>query len=92
MPVKATVVIDQNLMSQARALVQRKRVKSFNALVENALRDEIDRIRATDIKAAIRDAASDPLFLADVEETTAAFRWTDSEGHGRPERAAFWAP
>ena len=82
MPVKATVILDQNLMSQARALVQRKRVKSFNALVETALRDEIDRIRVADIKAAIRDAASDPLFLADVEETAAAFRWTDSEGQG----------
>lgn len=39
------------------------------------MRDEINRIQAADIKAAIRDAASDPLFLVDVEETTAAFRW-----------------
>lgn len=82
MPVKATVVIDEDLMFQARELVQRKRVKSFNALVETALRDEINNIHAADIKAAIREAASDPLFLADVEETTTAFRWADSEGQG----------
>lgn len=85
MPVKATVIIDQNLMTQARALVQRKRVKSFNALVETALRDEIDKIQAADIQAAIRDAASDPLFLADIEETTAAFRFADGEGQGDKE-------
>jgi hypothetical protein len=54
-------------------LVQRKRVKSFNALVETALRDEINTIRAADIKAAIREAAADPLFIADLEETTASF-------------------
>lgn len=80
MPIKATVVIDDEIMLQARELVHRKRVKSFNALVESALRDEINTIRAADIKAAIREAAADPLFLADLEETTAAFQWVDSEG------------
>lgn len=80
MPVKATVVIDDEVMLQARGLVQRKRVKSFNALVETALRDEIKSIEAADIKAAIREAAADPLFLADIDETAAAFRWADSEG------------
>ena len=82
MPVKATVIIDDEVMLQARELVHRRRVKSFNALVETALRDEINSIRAADIKAAIRDAAADPLFLADLEETSAAFRWVDSEGEG----------
>lgn len=82
MPVKATVVINDEVMLQARELVQSKRVKSFNALVETALRDEIKSILDADIKAAIRDAASDPLFLADIEETAAAFRWADGEGEG----------
>ena len=82
MAVKATVVIDDDVMLQARELVHRKRVKSFNALVETALRDEINTIRAADIKAAIREAAVDPLFLSDLEETTSAFRWIDSEGEG----------
>jgi len=80
MPVRATVVIDDEVMLQARELVQRKRVKSFNALVETALRDEINSIRAADIQAAFTDAATDPLFLADLEETSAVFRWVDNEG------------
>lgn len=79
MPVKATVVIDDEVMFQDRKLVQRTRVKSFSALVETALRDEIRSIAAADIKAAIREAATDPLFLADIEETAAAFRWADSQ-------------
>lgn len=73
---------DLKVMLQARELVHSKRVKSSNALVETALRHEIKTIRAADIKAAMLEAATDPLFLADLEETTAAFRWIDGEGEG----------
>lgn len=84
MAVKATVTIDEEVMCHARELVRLKRVKSFNALVETALRDEIETIRAADIKAAIREAAADPIFLADIEETSFAFRWVDSEEGSAP--------
>jgi hypothetical protein len=82
MAIKATVAIDDEIMLHARELVRRKKVKSFNALVETALRDEIRMIHASDIKTAIREAAADPLFLADIEETTTAFSWVDCEGEG----------
>jgi hypothetical protein len=77
MSVKATIAIDTELMLEARDLVRRKRVRSFNALVEKALRDELTKIRAEEIKEAIRAAASDPLFQADVAEVTEAFRFSD---------------
>ena len=74
--------ITLKVLLQPRELVHSKRVKSCNALVETTLRDEINTIREADNKAAIREAAADPLFLADLEETSAAFRWIDGEGEG----------
>jgi predicted NAD-dependent protein-ADP-ribosyltransferase YbiA (DUF1768 family) len=80
MAVKATIAIDDRVMSSARDLVRRKRVKSFNALVESALRDELEKVRQEDIRDAIRQAAADPLFQADIAEVNDAFRFADHEG------------
>jgi hypothetical protein len=79
MPIKSTIAIDSDLMLEARDLVRRKRVRSFNALVEKALREELEKMRAEEIRAAIQEAASDPLFQADVAEISEAFRYADHE-------------
>ena len=80
MAVKATIAIDESVMSEARDLVRRKRVRSFNALVETALQDEMSKMRADEIREAIRDSASDPSFQADMDDITEAFRWVDYQG------------
>lgn len=80
MAVKATVTIDDQVMAEARQLVSRRRFKSFNSLVETALRDELARIREEEIRSQIRVAADDPLFLADIADVTYDFSFADNEG------------
>lgn len=80
MGVKATFTLDDSLMAQARAAVRAKRFKSLTAFVETAIVDELEKIRKEEIDRAIRKAANDPLFIADVTGTEAYFVHVDQEG------------
>ncbi len=68
MGVKATFILDERIMEQGRELVKKKRVKSMNALVETAVKNELAAIKKEEIKTALREASKDPLFLADLKE------------------------
>ena len=68
MGVKATFILDEKIMEQTREYVSKKRFKSLNAFVEQALKEEIAKMKKEEIKAALLEASQDPLFLADLKE------------------------
>ncbi len=76
---KATFVLDERIMEQAKEVVEKGLFKSMNAFVETALKDEIERIKKEQIRAAIISASKDPLFLADIREIEKDFECVDFE-------------
>ncbi len=79
MGVKATFVVDELLLQQARDYVKDQRFKSLSSFVECAIRDELEQLRQERIRAALEKAGSDPLFLADVLEVQKDFAHADYE-------------
>jgi UDP-N-acetylmuramyl tripeptide synthase len=79
MGVKATVILNDAIWNEAQEVVKKRRFKSMKALIETALQCELEKIRKEEIAEAIRQAAEDPLFLADVTETTQYYAHVDSE-------------
>jgi Arc/MetJ-type ribon-helix-helix transcriptional regulator len=77
---KATFMLDENLLVQAKQAVEAGLFKSLNAFVEIAVKDELDRMKKDKIHQAILDASHDPLFLADIEEIEKDFKSVDFEG------------
>ncbi len=58
------IVLDEQIMKQARNLVEEGLFKSMNAFVETAIKDELARIKKEKIKQAIIEASKTPLFLS----------------------------
>jgi Arc/MetJ-type ribon-helix-helix transcriptional regulator len=79
MGVKATFILDEEIMEKGRTLVREKRFKSMNAFVEKALRDELTALGKEEIKKALVEASKDPLFLADIKEIERDFAHSDFE-------------
>lgn len=79
MPLKATFVIDDHVLEDAREYVKTNHLKSLSAFVERAMREELKRIRQEKIRAALLAAGNDPLFMADVMEIQQAFEHVDHE-------------
>lgn len=76
---KATFVIDQAVLNEAKAIVETKRFKSLNSFVEKAIKDRIERIRKEEIKKAIHEASQDPIFLSDLRDVEYEFEFADFE-------------
>ena len=79
MGVKATFILDEKIMEQTREYVSKKRVKSLNAFVEKALKEEIAKMKKEEIEAALLEASRDPMFLADLKEIEKDFAHADFE-------------
>lgn len=79
MSVKATFVIDDAVLHDARDYVKESRLKSLSAFVERAIREELQRVKQEKIKNALLSAGKDPLFMADVMEIQQAFEHADHE-------------
>lgn len=79
MPLKATFVIDDHVLEDAREYVKTNHLKSLSAFVERAMREELKRMRQEKIRAALLAAGNDPLFMADVMEIQQAFEHADHE-------------
>ncbi|MBE0503660.1 MAG: hypothetical protein IBX46_05955 [Desulfuromonadales bacterium] len=77
MPSKATFIIDDHVLEDAREYVKTKHLKSLSAFVEWAMREELKRIRQEKIRAALLAAGNDPLFMVDVLEIQQAFEHAD---------------
>ena len=76
---KTTFILDDGIIGQAKEIVEKGTFKSMIAFVETAIKDELERIKKERIKAAIKDAAKDPLFLADIREIEKDFEHVDFE-------------
>lgn len=76
---KSTFVLDEQVMAEAKEIVGKGFFKSMNLFVETAVRDEIEKIKKEQIRTAIRAAAWDPLFLADIQEIEKDFQYADYE-------------
>lgn len=74
---KATFVLDEEVMAEAKEIIERGLFKSMNAFVETAIRDELERIKKERIRDAIIEASKDPLFLSDIEEVERDFEYAD---------------
>ncbi len=79
MGIKATFILNEEIMEKGRTLVREKRFKSMNAFVEKAIRDELTALHKDEIKKAILEASKDPQFLADIEEIERDFAHSDFE-------------
>lgn len=83
MPKKATFLINEVVLEEAKAIVERKRFKSLNSFVEKAIKNEIERIRREEIKKAILEASQDPKFLSDLRDVEYDFEFADFEYQGK---------
>lgn len=79
MSVKATFVIDNQILQDAREYVKKNHLKSLSAFVERSIREELARIKQEKIKNSLLSAGNDPLFMADVMEINQAFEHVDLE-------------
>jgi hypothetical protein len=79
MSVKATFVIDDGVLQDAREFVKKNHLKSLSAFVERSIREELSRMRQEKIRSALLSAGNDRLFMADVMEIQQAFEHADHE-------------
>ena len=77
---KATFVLNNEIMEEAKSLVNKGLFKSMNAFVEISISDKIEKIKRDRIEKAIKDASKDPLFLSDIKEVEKDFENVDFEG------------
>lgn len=81
---KATFVLPAVLLAQVRHLVEAGLAESASALVREAVEERVRQLREEELAREFREAARDPLFLADLEETEEAFAVSVADGL-RPE-------
>jgi len=76
---KATFVLNETLLAEAKAIVESKKLKSLNSFVEQSLMDRVEKFRQEEIETAIIEASQDPLFLSDIKDVENDFEFTDFE-------------
>lgn len=76
---KVTFSIQKGLLDDLATAVAQGAAPSKNALVERALTHELRSIQQRLLRARWAEAAKDPSFLRDIEETKDAFAAADTE-------------
>lgn len=76
---KVTLTLPAVLVAEVQALVAEGRAASQSAFVTDALAQKVRQVHVARLGEEFRRAASDPLFLRDVEEIEEAFRSADGE-------------
>ncbi len=76
---KATFVLNEQLMADVKKVVEAGHSRSMSNFVETAVKDELAKIKAEQVKKAIVEASRDPLFLADIKEVEKDFAAVDFE-------------
>jgi hypothetical protein len=76
---KATFNLHIDVLDALSAAVADGAAPSKNALVERALRAELEALRRKRREAQWQEAGRDPLFLKDIREVDAAFAAADAE-------------
>lgn len=76
---KFTFVLPPSLAQDLREAVEKGAAPSQNALVREALRREMKRLREAEIEKAYAAAAADPLYVQDLEECMRDFAALDRD-------------
>ena len=76
---KFTFVLPASLAQDLRRAVENGAAPSQNALVREALRREMRRLREEEIAIAMQEAANDPLYMQDLEECMRDFAELDRD-------------
>ena len=79
---KVTYSLPEELVKDIAQVVSEGAAPSYSAFVEEALTDAVKSARERALAEAFADAASDPVFLDDIDRTMEAFRNADSESEG----------
>ena len=79
---KVTYSLPKGLVNDIAQVVSEGAASSYSAFVEEALSDAVKTAREQALAKAFADAASDPVFLDDIDETMDDFRHADSESEG----------
>ncbi len=79
---KATFNLDTEVLTNLDEMMARGAAPSKNALVEQALRKELNELRRQERQKLWQEAAKDPLFRKDVSEIAADFASADAETAG----------
>ena len=79
---KVTYSLPEDLVNGIAQVVREGAAPSYSAFVEEALSDAVESARERALAKAFADAASDPVFLDDIDRTMDAFRHADSESEG----------
>ncbi len=76
---KVTYSLPEELVATIAEVVRDGAAPSYSAFVEEALREGVRNARERALARAFSEAAGDPSFLTDVDETMGAFRHVDHE-------------
>jgi predicted transcriptional regulator len=76
---KATFNLHTEVLNALDEAMAQGVASSKNALVEQALLKELKELRRQARKAQWQEAANDPLFLKDIADVEADFRYADAE-------------
>ena len=79
---KVTYSLPEELVESIASVVRDGAAPSYSAFVESALTEGVRRASEEALASAFADAASDPDFLDDVEDTMRSFRHVDDETDG----------
>jgi Arc/MetJ-type ribon-helix-helix transcriptional regulator len=82
---KVTYSLPQELIDDVARVVSDGAAPSYSAFVEQALTEKVRKAREEALATAFSEAAADPEFLADVEDTMEAFGHLDNEPVGEGE-------
>lgn len=77
---KATFRIRASVLDAIRIAVEAGVAPSASAFVEEAVTDRLRELRRARVYRAYAEAAQDPAFLEDMEETTRAFDGSTADG------------
>ena len=77
--VKVTYSLPEGLVDELRLVVREGAAPSYSAFVEDALKEALRREREKLLAQEFREAAGDPLFMRDLEETERDFEQVDAE-------------
>ncbi|MDA3948744.1 MAG: hypothetical protein PF508_05905 [Spirochaeta sp.] len=77
---KATYQLSEKVIEDVRNAVSSGAAATMSEFVEQALRERLKELQREAIRRNIRAAATDPLYVEDVRETTEAYSGTHADG------------
>lgn len=77
--VKYTVVLPESSINELKELAGSNKIASVNAGVREAIEEYIVKMKTTDYRNKLIEAAKDPEFIKRSEEIMKSFRYVDKE-------------